>query len=26
MKSNGVSRIKFTDTIPFLGSFLQPAR
>jgi len=26
MKSNGLSRIRFTDTIQFLGSPLQPAR
>jgi len=26
MKSNRLSRIKFTDTIQFLGSSLQPAR
>jgi len=24
MKSNGLSRIRFTDTIQFLGSPLQP--
>jgi len=26
MKSNGLSRIKFTDTIQFLDSSLHPAR
>jgi len=26
MKSNGLSRIKFTDTIQFLGPSLQPAK
>jgi len=26
MKSNGLSRIKFTDTSQFLGSSLQPVR
>jgi len=26
MKSNGLSRIRFTDTIQFLGPSLQPAR